>query len=394
MAIEHIGNIGYFALKKQTDPNTPNIPDDYVPLYAESIKTDGHLQEQDPITGQKFGTYNVLPGQRDHMGSVTIMAEPNTIAKVHDMLLSKGSTTGSGPYTQPYTLSTLVNPNSYTVDISTGNLVKRYWGVGASSISPDFQNNEIRAKIDISALGSFLGREIASITTTTLVLTTTYDPTPNKGLVVGDLVRVYKSATGATLDTTIATVNADGVTITLGDSAAAFATGDMIYLRPATPSFTLLTPFLWSNTEFRFGATATAALSATQTQLDSGTSFEIAHDFAKKEGEKRSGGLDPASLVRALGAAKFNIKKFFDGPEDVQLFNALAKRAVVIRMFSGNTRQYEWRVTFNNIKTPNPVATIKNGGEINYSEFDYVVQYDPTDGQALDVKVINGLSTI
>jgi hypothetical protein len=211
-------------------------------------------------------------------------------------------------------------------------------------------------------------------------------------LVVGDLVRVYKSATGATLDTTIASVNADGVTVTLGASAAAFAAGDMLYLRPATVSFNSLSPFLWSNLEFRFGSTAAAALSATQTQLDDGSTFEIMHNFVNDEGEKRSGSFDPASLVRALGAASLSVKKFFDTPEDVQIYNGLSKRAVVIRMFAGLTRLYECRITMNNIKTPNPVASIKNGGEINYSEFDYIPQYDPTDGQALDIKVINGLA--
>jgi hypothetical protein len=179
MAIERIGNTGYLSVGKQTDPSTPAATTIFIPLYDEDLTTDGHLQPQDPVTGQKFGTFNVLAGQRDHMGTATIIAEPNTLAVVHDAFLTKGTTTGPNPYTQPFTYSVLTNPNPYTYDISTGNIVKRFWGVGVSSISPDINDNEIRAKLKISALGSFEGREIASVATTTLTLSTSYDPVPN-----------------------------------------------------------------------------------------------------------------------------------------------------------------------------------------------------------------------
>lgn len=391
---ERIGNIGYFALKKQTDSTTVATPNDFIPLYDETLKTNANFQRQAPIYGSKFGTYNVLRGQRDHMGDVTIMAEPNTTGKIFDMLLTKGSTTGTDPYTHPFTLSTTSDPKFYTVDVSTGNIVKRYWGVGASEISSEWQDNELRWKVSLSALGSFEGREIASVSTTTVVLKTDYDSAPTKGLVASDTVRVYKASDGSTLDTTISSVDPDGVTVVLGASAAAFAAGDMLYLRPATPSFTLLQSFLWSKTQFCFGATAAAALSATHTPLDPGTNFAVRHSFVNNEGEKRSGAIDPASLVRGLGDASFNIKKFFDTPEDVRRFNALEKYAVVIRCYAGSSNQYEARITLNNIKTDSPMPSVKSEGEINYSEFEYISQNDSSDGQGMDVKVINGLTTI
>ena len=394
MATERLANIGYFGLVKEAVAGTPLTPTDFIPLYDESMQTKGNLQRQDPAYGSKFATFNVLQGQRGHTGDVTILAEPNTAGKVFDMLLTKGTTTGSDPYTHPYTLSTTTAPKSYTVDISTGNVVHRFWGVGASKIGSAFEDNELRLKVSLSALGSFQGREIATISTTTLTLKTGYDPVPNKGLVVGDLVRIYKSATGATLDTTIATVDADGITITVGASAAAFAAGDMLYLRPATPSFTLLSTFLWSKTQFCFGATASAALSATHTPLDSGSNWEIMHGFANDEGEKRSGAFDPASLARVTGDVTFSAKKFFDTPEDIKKFNAMEKQAVVIRHYSGATNQHELRVTLNNIKTDGTIKPNLSSGDINYSELDYIPQYDTSDGQGMDVKVINGLTTI
>jgi hypothetical protein len=390
MAIERIGNTGYFSLVKQTDPNVILTPTDFIPLYDESIKTNYNLQRQDPITGSKFGTYDVLPGVRDHTGDFTVMAEPNTAAKLFDALLTKGTSTGSNPTTHPFTLSVLTNPNSYVFDISMSNVVTRYWGCSISAISCDWSDNEMRLKCTMSALGSFQGREIASVSTNVLTLTTTYDQNPTKGLVAGDLVRGTNPTTGVMTDTTVTSITP--TTVTLG-SGTGFATGDMLTLRPATPSFTLLNSFLWSNSQYCFGSTATAALSATHTPLDV-VSWEVDHSFATNEGEKRSGSSDPNSLVRALGDAKFDITKFFDTPEDVRRFNALEKSAVVMRHYAGASRQYELRITLNHIKTDDPIPNIKNGGEINKSEISYIPRLDPTDGQGMDVKVINNLAVI
>lgn len=300
----------------------------------------------------------------------------------------------AGSTTHTFGLSTTVNPNSYTIDISTGNVVKRFWGFEASKIDPAWNAAELRYKLTGSALGSFQGRTIATVATTTLTLDTKYDPAPNKGLVVGDLVRIYKASTGATLDTTIATVNVDGVTVTLGASAAAFAAGDIIHLRPFTvPTFNLLPVFLWGKTQFCFGATAAAALAATQTRVEVGSTYELLHNFEANTGSPRSGSFDPASLVRLSGDASATIKKFFDTPEDVQRFNDFAKNALQVRHFSGSTNQYEGRFTFNNITTDSPLPQLK-ADAINYSNIKYIPNYDQTDAQGVGATVINNVPTI
>jgi hypothetical protein len=303
-------------------------------MYDESMDTDGQFIDQQPIYGNKAKTYNTVPGQRQHKGDVTILAEPNVTAKLIDSLLTKSSTTGAGPYTHVFGLSSATDPNSYTIDVGLGNVVKRFWGVQASKIVPAWDKNEMRLKVSLSALGSFRSRDIATVVTTTLTLSDPkgiYNGAPNKGLVVGDLVRIYKSSNGTTLDTTIASVNADGVTVTLGASAAAFAAGDTIQLRPATPSFTLLDSFLWARTQFCFGATAAAALSATHTPVENGSAFELMHDFNDDGGEGRSGSFDPATLIRKTGDANLKVKKYFDTTEDLQNFQNLTKTACVIR---------------------------------------------------------------
>lgn len=388
---ERLGNLGYLSFIKEVAKGTPLAPTSFAPLYKETLATNLNLVEDNPIVGIKFSRYQVLQGQRSHKGDVTVMAEPNTVAQFFDMLLNKTGTSGSGPYTHAFALNAS-NPNSYTVDISTGNIVARYFGVEASKIVPSFDKNEMRLQISMSALGSFQGREIASVATTIITLKTDYDPAPTTGLVVGDLVRLYTPGTGTTADFSITALSA--TTVTLSATAAAFVAGAFIYLRPATPTFNLLTPFLWSKTQFKFGATATAALAAAQTRVEQGSMWDISHSFESADGAMRSGGFDPAALVRTQGDVSLKIKKFFDTPDDLIYYNALTKSACVVSHLAGSTNQYELRVTYNHLKTDGKVVPDLDSGNISYSELDYKPQYDATDGQAFDVKVLNALSTI
>lgn len=401
---ERLGNLGYFGVIKEVTKGTPLTPTAFVPIYDESLDTDGGFIDQAPIYGNKAKVYNTVPGQRTHKGEVTILAEPNTAAMIANALLTKSSTTGAGPYTHTFGLDPNTNPQSLTVDVNLGNVVKRYWGVEASKLSPSWNKNELQLKVALSALGSFRSRDIATAVTTTLTLADPkgiYNGAPNKGLVVGDLVRIYKSSTGATLDTTIATVNADGITVTLGASAAAFAAGDTIQLRPATPSFTLLDSFLWARTRFYFAPNATAALAlaaTAHTPVEQGSEFEVVHTFNDDGGEDRSGSFDPASLIRKTGDANLKVKKYFDTTEDLQNFQNLAQTACVIRhgagTFVAGVNQYEFQVILYNLKTDGKIAPGIKADNVEYSELDYHINYSQGDSKSFQLVFINNLATI
>lgn len=392
---EWVGNLGYAAFATEVTPGTAVTPSAFTLLSDETVTTNYNLEDQDPVFGYPAATYQVLAGQRDHKGDITIVGEPNTAAQLVDMLLTKGSVTGAGPYTYPFTLNGSTKPNSKTLDLSTGNVVKRFVGVQASKLSMSQSKNQIMLKASVSALGSFQGGLIASVTGAgpyTVVFDTTYDTNPTGKLAVGDLIRFYHQSTGATVDATIATIaSASSITTTTNPSPA--TTGDMVYLRPQSPSFTLLTPFLWSNTQFCFGSTASAALSAAQTRLEQGSTWEVDYAFESDSGSMRSGSPDPASLIRMLGSANLNIKKFFDTPDDVMLFNNLTKSACVVRMYAGSSNQYELRVTLNHLVTDDPLPKIK-AKAVNYSDIKYKTQYDTSDSQPFDIKVINGLASL
>lgn len=394
---EWVGNLGYVAFSTEATPGTAVTPTVFGLLDNETLTTSYNLEDQAPIAGTPFETFQILPGLRDHKGDIELVAEPNTAAQLVDMLLKRGSKSGgSDPYTWPFTVDGSTAPNSKTIDISTGNIVKRFVGVQASKLTPVFSKNMLNLKVSVSALGSFQGGVLASAPTGsnpyTAIFDTTYDTNPTAKLVVGDLIRGYL-ANGTTIDATIATI-VDAKTITTTTNITTMAQGDIIYLRPATQSLSLKSPFLWSNTQFCFGSTASAALSAAQTRVEQGSSWELDYAFESDNGSQRSGSFDPASLPRTTAKSMLTIKKFFDTPTDVINFNNQNKTACVIRHYAyDGAVTHELRITLNNIKTDDPMPKVK-AKAINYSEIKYKPQYDTSDAQEFDVKVINSLTAL
>ena len=390
---EQIANKGYFAMKKETTKGTAVIPNVFVPLYDDAFLTDTALDEDNPIIGNKFARYQSFLGMRSHQGEATLLAEPNTAAHLLNMILTKGSDSGTDPYTHPFTLDTASDPKSYTIEIQKGNVVERYMGAEISELDIDFDKNKMVFKPKFSALKSFIVREVASVAGLgpyTVTLKTNYDPSPTDGLVVGDIIAV-RLAAGTVINAIIATIP-NGVTFTCVADVSTIADGDLVYLRAQTPSYSLRAPFMWALTEFRFGANATAALSATQTRIEQGSKWKLIHKFEEDKGAQRSGSFDPAALVRTLGDVEIDVKKFFDTPEDMNRFLTNTQRSLVIRHFSED-QLYELRITINAFKLKeHPVKSAS--GEILYAEGKIVPDYNTSDGQSFDVKVINKLTTV
>ena len=387
---ERLANLGYLALKVESTKGTPVIPNVFAHLYKESLTTEIPFDENEPIVGTKNRVYQMTQGLRNHQGDFEILGEPNTAQHAFNMVLTAGSITGSDPYTHPFTLSTATNPKSYTVDIQKGQIVCRFWGVEGESIEPSFDKNKMHLNVAVSGLGSFIAREIATIDTTTITLKTDYDYAPTKGLVATDTVRLMSADGATTLDTTVSSVDADGITVVLGASAASFAAGDFIFLRAATPSYSVLTPFEWGRTEFRFGTNAAAALTATQTNLEQGSKWQIMHNFEAREGAQRSGSRDPVALVRLQGDAMLSGKRFLDYPTEINRFQKGGAQACVVRHFSGSG--HELRITLNSLVAKSLKKPLETG-KIIYQEYEYQAVYNTSDSQAFDVKIINGLSS-
>ena len=391
MINERVADLGYFALKPEATKGVAVTPTIFLPMYDDGgMGTDIQLDELNPAIGTKFARYSTIMGLRKHGGSPTLLATPNSAAYLLDMLITKGTVTTPN-YTYPFTLSSSTNPRSYTVDISNGLSVSRFLGVEASELKPVFSKNEVRFQPKLSALHSFIVAEIATVSTVTLTLKTNYDPTPNLGLVVGDTVRVTKADGSSSLDTTIATVNVDGITVTLAGSAAAFAAGDFLTLIPQTVTLVAETPFQWGRTEFHFGATATAALAAAHTPCEASTEVVLMHKLESDSGAPRSGSFDPAALVRTVGDASAKIKKYFGSVNEMNRFLAAGQnaQALVVIMYSGT---YALRFTLDQIVYKAAKLPIKTGS-IVYQEFDVIPVYNTTNSEGMSAQVSCGLAS-
>lgn len=389
-----LANLGYLAIGKESTKGTAVTPSVFVPYYSEDVTTKVNLDEDVPIMGHSLARHRTLQGQRSHTGSITVLAEPNTAGHFFNMLLTRTSTTGSDPYTHTFQLSSSTAPASYTIDIQRNDIVSRYFGVEASKIDIDFDENKMTFTIDISALGSFLVREIASISGSgpyTITLKTNYDPAPTRGLVVGDTMRGIKTNLSM-VDFTVATI-ANETQLTTSQNVSSLASGDLIYLRSATPSYNLRDPFLWSNTEFRFNDTASSALTTSQIRLEKGSKWTITHEFEEEEGSMRSGGFDPAALLRTVGDVEITTKQVFSLAHfSLNRYLSNLGRALVIRHFSED-KTLELRVTINRFKfLEHPIET--EAGDIIYVEAKLAPEYHTGDGQGFDVKVINKIATI
>lgn len=395
MATARLSDFGYLLLNKETTPGTPVAPTISVPLYDESMNTNANIQDLDPIDGTKFATYQSIPGVRSHKGDMTVLFEANTAAHFANAFMTQGtSTNAGGVYTYPFTLG--LDSASYTYELSLGNMVKRFFGAKISKFAPNLNKNEWQAKVSVSALGSFDAREISTVTGSGPYTITLADPngvfdgSPTRGLIVGDLIRFNHA--GTTIDATVATV-VNGTQFTTATNPTSVTAGDSVQLRPQAVTFNNVQPFLWSKTRFQFGATATAALSATHTPVESGSTFDIEHKFAEDDGAQRSGSFDPASLDRTRGDVSLTVKKLCDTPEDVIAFKNMNKTACVIRMYAGSTNQYESRLTYNALVMDNPIGNLK-AGDLVYATEKYHPNYSLTDGQAFDWKILNALTTV
>lgn len=388
MAQERLADTGYCLLKKETTKATAVTPNIGMALMEESLAEELNLDESDPIIGQKGMRHKNYMGLRTYRGQLRFLLEPNTFAYVADMLLTRLSTTGSGPYTHLYGLSNTVNPNSYTVDLLRGQVVYRFFGLEARQAAESFNKNKAEVAVDVTARGCFSGVKIASVAANVLTLDTTYNPNPTAGLVAADVIRLHLAG-GTTVDTTVTSFTA--TTVTVG-SAGAVAAGDTLALRAQTPTLSILDPVMWARSEYRFGATASAALSAAHTPIEPGSgNWTIKHLMADDGGQMRSGSFDPASLVRTNGDVEIRTTQFFDSPSTEATFLGMVKNALVVRHFVGST--YEVRLTINNAKATAKPNALKNS-QIIYDAFTWRPEYDDTDAQMFSLTVINNIATI
>ena len=393
---EKLAGLGYLALKLEAEKGTPLTPDTFVPLYSEDMAINVNLDEDSPIVGIREARYQSFLGQEDYKGSVKILAEPKTLPHFLNMILKKGSTTGSDVtgYTHPFTLGDSVK--SYTIEFLKGGIPFRFFGVEARTVSPSFEENKMVMDVALSALGCFSTVKIKSASSTTVVLEDGERPDPTKGLTTNDSLRLYDVDAMTYEDVTISVIDADGKTLTVSSISGTYIEGDLAWLAPLTASYTIVAPFSWARTEFCFGANAAAALSATQTRIEKGSLWTLLHNLEADEGANRSGSFRPESLIRTQGDMEITLKKFFKDGQEQNRFLQHLSRALVVKHFSpahagSDLTEAEVIVTVNEYNVKENTVPL-NTGEILYNNLVLSPKYKTAETQMFDIKVVNSLA--
>jgi hypothetical protein len=388
---------GYLAIGKQTDANTAVIPSVFVPMLEEDLSSDPNNERVKQIVGINWASNLVLQGNRKHGGKIKIMADPDTLGHFLNMVMKKGTTTGdaSNGYSHPFTIDTAAY---YTIEILKGNAVHRYVGCQINTLNFGFENGHLTVEAEIVAKSKFNYGTLKTALTGTGMLEVefaeNYDPEPCYGLVATDVIQVWNN--GVATDVTVASVASDKKSITCASTSVTASVGALITLKGQTPSYSeLKRPFRFGQMLVGLGADTTAADAnaasyALATKVDD-LKLEINRAI---ESRYASGDNDPI-LLEGVPDATLNLKKLFEKADDVQQWNDVVKKACTIIMtgdlIAGSVYS-TLTIKLHNIK-PKKSENKTKVGEYIYDETEHYVEYDNTDGVAVEISLLNSTAT-
>lgn len=388
----YLAENSYIAIKPEATEGTAVVPTIFLPLVSENIKTTVNYNADRRMKGISWKANDLLRGNRQHEGDIVFLADPDTLGHLMNMVMVKGSTTGSAGdgYTHPYTVG---NGKSYTVDIKKGLYVQRYFGVKAEELKLDFQDGQLQATLVIKAMGQFsvgsVGVALTGAGMTTLVLDDEYDISPNRGLVVGDVININGTSV------TLLTVNSNGTTVTFASTAITASVGASVYLVAQTPSqATLYDPLYFGNLLIGFGADATAAATAAGSRSTATPVYDMSIVIKKNLfAQNGSNRMDPVQIIPRTDEAQLKLKQLFTGVSQRQAFYDRTKQALVLKFYGKYIKtdfstQELFTVTFNNVKLMEHGNAITVGDMI-VDEENFEVLYDNSDGVAMTASLVN-----
>jgi hypothetical protein len=388
----YLADKSFLAVKPQSVTTTPVIPNHFIPLLSESIRVNPNFAANRAMKGLSWKSDELLKGPRQIEGQLEIWADPDSLAHLINMCFVKTSTSGSAPdgYTHIFDIG---EGKSYSLDIVRGIYAQRIYGVRGDKLKFSFEDNKMKATIDIKALGQFYTASVAIALTgagmTTAVLSTDYDLRPSDGLVIGDVVNI------GGVDLTLTSVNVDGKTIGFASTAVTAAVGDPVFLKAQTPSFTALQePFYFGNT--LVGIAATSALADTAAAAKSTATpcydlgLEIQNDLFAAPA---SGFTGPASLLNQVRGGALDLTRLFADATQYQKWIENVKQAVTI-ITTGRFIKSDLTTSEKLTIKMNKTKLISNEEPLNVGQYIFDKQkfellYDNTDGDALTLTIVN-----
>jgi len=388
----YLGDKSYLAIKVEAAENTPIKPDIFIPLISESIRSILNREPDNRMAGLDWKSDDILKGRHTHEGTLELYADADTLGHIFNMLYKKGNTTGSGAdgYTHPFTPA---DPKSYTIEIAKGLYAQRYWGVKADNLRLEFDNNKLKAIIDIRAVGQFstakLEVALEGEGEVEAVFQQDYVLNPTEGLKIGDVITVGGVAI------TLTSVDADGVTVGFGAIAVTASIGDSVYLTAQAYSYVAAQePLFEGNALVGVGADDTAADTAASAKATA-TPFqefilELRNNLLQ---QPATGQHDPIKLLPQTKEGQVITKKLFDSVDQHEKWLALDKQAmtIVVKGKFIKTDRTTWELfTVNLYKVKlNPNVNAVMTGEYIFDEQTFEILYDRTDDKAILISIVN-----
>ena len=387
----YLGDSQYIAIKVEAIENTPVLPNLFLPLINEDVKTILNREVDPRMAGVDWENFDVVNGRRTHEGTIELYADPDTLGHLFNMLYKKGTTTGDGSvgYTHPFTAE---NPDSYTIEIAKGLYAQRYFGVKADKLKLEFDGNKLKATVDIKAAGQWSVGTLdgnLSGSSTELYLKQNYSVRPNYGLIVGDVLVV------GGVEVTLTSVDAGGLKVGFGAISITASDGDPVYLKKqAYSAATLYAPFLEGNCLIGVGvneaAATTAAGSRTTATPVENLIIELSNNLLQ---QPASGSSDPIKILPQAKKANITLKKLFEDTTQHQKWLDATKQAITVIMTgkyikSDRTTHELLTIKFHNVKL-NPNNNAIGIGEYIYDDQTFDVLYDNTDGKAIEISLVN-----
>ena len=381
----------YLAIKPESTAGDAVIPTIFVPLVSESVKTVLNHSVDRRMKGNNWQGNDLLRGNRSHEGEITILADPDNLGHVLNMLMTKGSTTGDATdgYTHPFTVG---NGDSYTFEIGKGAYAQRYFGVHIEEARISFVDGQMQVTMLIKAMGQVSTAQLAiaaSGAVTSLTLDNNYDIAPNRGFVVGDVVVI------GTDEVTLTSVGSNGTDIGFTSTSLTYSIGEEIYLKPLTVSNpTLQDPFYLGNVLVGLGADESAATTASQDRATATPIYDleivVKNNLFSQNGSSR---FDPVQIIPRTRQAGITLKQLLSSEDQRTAALHRTKQAITLNVTGKNinpdfSTSETLTLKFNNVKLIES-DNVLEVGELIKDEQSFEALYDDSDAAAMSATLVN-----
>ena len=400
----------YIAIKRQTitTPQTAVVPTHFLRYKEGDLEKKVENIVNNPIQNNAWGALNTVKGKEDTEGNFKFDVDANECVHIFANALGGlvtadiSSLTDASAFSQTITVASSLPCLSWeqgkglltsTSDNRQDYRVMRGYGTYINNFTLRGSEGLLELEANLMALGIFdvarmLNNEAAG-SSVVIELDTV------EGLVATtDNVNMIDDTPQNEVDA-IASLSATAKTITIATLGNSYTVANRgrVTLEPLTPSYSVAAvPFTNNMVDFRFGATVSAAGSASEENVEN---WELT--FSNNL-EGRRGSIRPSYGVIAPKARSCKLKftKYFETRQDADRYMLATRRACVITIDNGSTisatdtglKKYKITINLSDLRFTSHEMTTGTDELLAY-DIEAEAFYDTSDARAIQIVVQN-----